>query len=173
MATEAQYKLLEALKAPNETASRSAIRRSWIGGLKGEIPVCELRSAEAEEEARMARKDKDSLIKSDVLTLMHTYDAAPADFKAHEAAPHDLRKYGHPRRPDAKREPRLAELWRQAYSRPMRYTKAELAIDPIMSKTGPAEPSDRGAGEGRQRLPAGWLGWHRHRARDSLIHKLR
>jgi len=39
--------------------------------------------------------------------------------------------------PDSEREPRLAELWRQAYSRPMRYTKAALAIDPIMSKRDP------------------------------------
>jgi hypothetical protein len=35
----------------------------------------------------MARSDKDELIKSDALSLMHTYDLAPRDFGAHEAAP--------------------------------------------------------------------------------------
>lgn len=35
----------------------------------------------------MARSDKDELIKSDDLSLMHTYDLAPRDFGAHEAAP--------------------------------------------------------------------------------------
>jgi hypothetical protein len=107
----------------------------------------------------MARSNKEEAIKSDVLSLMHTYDPAPPDFGAHEAAPHALMKYGHPRRPDPRREPRLAELWRQAYARPMRYTKAELAIDPIMSRRDPL--SHRPAARprtGSDFRPGGWGG---------------
>jgi peptidase A4-like protein len=89
---------------------------------------------------------------TDVLTLMHTYDPPPAGFDPHTAAPALLRRHGLPRRPDPATEPELARLFKRAFIRPARYVKAELAIDPVMSRRDPLGGQDPDFG------PSGWGG---------------
>jgi hypothetical protein len=89
---------------------------------------------------------------TDVLTLMRTYDSPPESFDPHTAPPELLRRHGLPRRPDPETEPELARLFKRAFVRPARYVKAELAIDPVMSRRDPLRGQDPDFG------PSGWGG---------------
>jgi hypothetical protein len=71
---------------------------------------------------------------SDILRLMKTFESPPVDFDPHAAEQTQLLKHGFPRRPDPQREPRLSALWNRAFSRPVRYTKAELEVDLVWSQ---------------------------------------
>ena len=44
-----------------------------------------------------------------------------------------LLRHGLPRRPDPGREPKPAEVWERAFSRPLTYNRAEIEIDQVMS----------------------------------------
>jgi hypothetical protein len=89
---------------------------------------------------------------TDVLKLMHTYDPPPEGLDPH-TAPHELlRRHGLPRRPDPATEPELARLFKRAFIRPAKYVKAELAIDPVMSRRDPLRGQDPDFG------PSGWGG---------------
>jgi len=92
------------------------------------------------------------ITQTDVLTLMRTYDPPPEGFDPHTAAPGLLRRHGLPRRPDPETEPELARLFKRAFVRPARYVKAELAIDPVMSRRDPLGGQDPDFG------PSGWGG---------------
>lgn len=74
---------------------------------------------------------------SDVLRRVHTYPSSPRRFDPHKASQADLRRYGFPRRPDPEKEPQLAQLWKRAFARPVRFVKAKLAIDAVMSERDP------------------------------------
>jgi Peptidase A4 family len=88
----------------------------------------------------------------DVLKLMHGFDPPPAGFDPHTAPNRLLRQHGFPRRPDAEKEPHLMRQWRRAFARMPRIVKAELAIDPIMSKRDPLHK------RGFDFQPGGWGG---------------
>jgi hypothetical protein len=69
---------------------------------------------------------------SDVLRRYRTYDAPPDGFDPRRAPQEVLLHHGLPRRPDPAKEPELARLWEQAFARPTKFIKAELAIDPVI-----------------------------------------
>ena len=94
---------------------------------------------------------------SDVLSLMHVFEPPPDGFQPHAANAALLRRHGFPRRPDPEQEPRLAQLWHRAMSRPTRYTRAELAIDPVMSQRNPLHQATAANGHDDFR-PGGWGG---------------
>jgi hypothetical protein len=94
---------------------------------------------------------------SDVLSLMHVFEPPPDGFQPHTADEAVLRRHGFPRRPDPQREPRLAQLWHRAMSWPTQFTRAELAIDPVMSQRDPLRRSAAANGHGDFQ-PGGWGG---------------
>ncbi len=94
---------------------------------------------------------------SDVLSLMHVFEPPPDGFQPHTANAALLRRHGFPRRPDPEQEPRLAQLWHRALSRPTRFTRAELAIDPVMSQRNPLHRAAAANGQDDFR-PGGWGG---------------
>jgi hypothetical protein len=61
------------------------------------------------------------------------FELPPAGFDPLSAAPESLRRHGFPRRPDPEREPKLASVFKRAFSRPWNYTPPELVIDPTIS----------------------------------------
>jgi hypothetical protein len=72
-------------------------------------------------------------LKSDLLSRIRTYDPPPKGFDPRTATDEVLRRYGLPRRPHPEREPELARMWKLAFSRPITFVKAELAVDSVMS----------------------------------------
>jgi len=94
----------------------------------------------------------DKALQSDVLQLYKTYDPPPKDFDIRTASDKLLARYNIPRRPDPEREPKLARLWRRAFAHPPNFVKAELSIDPVMSKRNPLRRLGPGFG------PTGWGG---------------
>ncbi|MDN7178750.1 A4/G1 family peptidase [Caballeronia sp. SEWSISQ10-4 2] len=75
----------------------------------------------------------------DLLSRLQTFESPPAEFDPQIADAKQLRRHGFPRRPDPEKEPQLMRLWRRAFTRAPRLhmVKAELAIDPIMSRRDP------------------------------------
>lgn len=71
-------------------------------------------------------------LKSDVLSRMRSYDPPPIGFDPRTASEDLLRHHGLPRRPDPNKEPDLAKIWELAFSRPLTFIKAELAINPAI-----------------------------------------
>jgi hypothetical protein len=73
---------------------------------------------------------------SDKAVLKHItcYNAPPADFDPTKAKARVLRKYGIPRRPDAKKEPHLRKIWDRAFASKPKFIKAQVAVDHILSK---------------------------------------
>jgi hypothetical protein len=83
------------------------------------------------------KKAKKKMLKmpdAEVLKHIVSYDAPPADFDPSTAEAWVLRKHGIPRRPDAKKEPHLREIWDRAFASKPKFIKAEVAVDHIMSK---------------------------------------
>ena len=74
-------------------------------------------------------------VKSDVLSRMRSYDPPPIGFDPRTASEDLLRHHGLPRRPDPTKEPGLAKMWELAFSRPLNYIKAELAINPAIKRS--------------------------------------
>jgi hypothetical protein len=70
----------------------------------------------------------------ETLKYYSTYDPPPADFNPLQAEDRLLRVHGFPRRPDAVKEPRLRELWDQAFSTKPSIVKAELAVNHELTK---------------------------------------
>ncbi len=70
--------------------------------------------------------DKKRPALSDVLKQYRTFDPPPKGFDPHTARDAELLRYGLPRRPDPTTRPRLARLWKQAFSRRTRFVRAEL-----------------------------------------------
>jgi hypothetical protein len=91
---------------------------------------------------------------TDVLRRYRTYDPPPMGFDSQTASQAALRRYGLPRRPDPDTEPKLAALWKQVFDRPTTYIKAQLAVDPLMSRPRPAAPPISGP------VPGSWGGAH-------------
>lgn len=91
-------------------------------------------------------------LQSDVLDLYRTYDAPPEGFDPRKATDKELVHHGFPRRPDAETEPELDRLWKRAFARQTSFVKAELEIDPVMSKRDPLR------GRGSEFGPSGWGG---------------
>jgi hypothetical protein len=89
---------------------------------------------------------------TDVLKLMRTYDPPPEGFDPHTAPQELLRQHGLPRRPDPETEPELTRLFKRAFIRPAKYVKAELEIDPGMSRRDPL------GGQLPDFGPSGWGG---------------
>lgn len=90
---------------------------------------------------------------SDVLERVRVFDTPPRDLDPFSASDEVLLRHGFPRRPDPDVEPKLARLWTRAMGRSPRYTKAELAIDEVMSRRDPLR-----RGEGADFGPSGWGG---------------
>src|ERR1700682_941451 len=72
----------------------------------------------------MSKKRSDT----EVLNHFVTYEPPPRGFDPLTARAILLRKHGFPRRPRPEKERRLHELWQRAFSRPMKFIKAELAV---------------------------------------------
>jgi hypothetical protein len=89
---------------------------------------------------------------SDVLDRMRTYEAPATDFDPFTAEHASLVAHGFPRRPDPQTEPVLYRLWSRALTRTPRMMRAELAIDPVMSRRDPLAHQDPTFG------PSGWGG---------------
>ena len=94
----------------------------------------------------------DKALQSDVLQLYKTYDPPPKDFDPRTASDTLLSRYHIPRRPDPEREPKLARMWSRAFAHPPNFVKAELSIDPVMSKRNPLRR------KGPAFSPSGWGG---------------
>jgi|GEM_PF-1638022 len=73
----------------------------------------------------------------EVLSRLKVYEAPPDGFDPHSASDKLLRKHGFPRRPDPEKEPQLSKLWRDAFSRPVKVIKPQLAVDRVMSQRRP------------------------------------
>ncbi len=74
---------------------------------------------------------------ADVLSQVRTFEPPPAGFDPHRAADNLLLHHGFPRRPDPEREPELLRRWQRAFRPGTKMIKAELALDPIMSRRNP------------------------------------
>lgn len=74
------------------------------------------------------------LSKEETLKNVTAFDAPPEGFDPNVADDHLLLRHGIPRRPDAEREPLLRRLWDSAFASKPRFIKAEIAIDPVISK---------------------------------------
>jgi hypothetical protein len=61
------------------------------------------------------------------------FELPPDGFDPLTAEPESLRRYGFPRRPDPEREPKLAALFKRAFSRPWNYTQPELVVNPTIN----------------------------------------
>ena len=89
----------------------------------------------------------DDALNPEALSRMRSYELPPEGFDPHTAPQEVLRRHGLPRRPDPDREPDLAWLWKRALARPPTFVKAELAIDPVMSRDPQAAAKPEFAGE--------------------------
>ncbi|MEO7427254.1 MAG: A4/G1 family peptidase [Fibrobacteria bacterium] len=69
---------------------------------------------------------------SDYLNQVRTYSVPPANFDPLRASARELARYGFPRRPNPKTEPKLAALFQKAYSRPIKPVRAVLEIDRVL-----------------------------------------
>ena len=74
--------------------------------------------------------------------LHRGHDPPPAGFDPLAASDRDLLRYGLPRRPDAEREPELARIWERAFSSPLTYARASLAIDKELRNRNPLQEKD-------------------------------
>jgi len=74
---------------------------------------------------------------SDLLRRVRTYAPPPIHFDPHTASQEDLLRHGFPQRPDPKKHPELARLWKRAFARPVRFDEAEVVIDPVMGSRDP------------------------------------
>ena len=81
--------------------------------------------------------DRDDGAGPGVRSVLRTYHPPPDGFDPHTAADELLRRHGLPRRPDPGREPSPARAWRRAFARPVTFTGAELAPDPVLSSRVP------------------------------------
>ncbi len=91
-------------------------------------------------------------INSDVLSRMRSYDPPPIGFDPRTASEELLRRHGLPRRPDPNREPDLAKMWELAFSRPLTFIKAELAINAAIKRSDSQRRRSAVFG------PTGWAG---------------
>jgi hypothetical protein len=66
-------------------------------------------------------------------TNTRIFELPPDGFDPLSADPESLRRYGFPRRPDPDREPKLADIFTRAFSRPWNYTRPELVADPTIT----------------------------------------
>lgn len=66
-------------------------------------------------------------------SIARAVEPPPEDFDALTAPTELLLRHGLPRRPDPEREPSLAGIWAHVLARPIRWVRAELEVDPIMS----------------------------------------
>jgi len=96
----------------------------------------------------------------EVLSRIQTYEAPPEGFNPQSAAANLLERYGFPRRPSAEKEPQLMRLWRRAFARAprLKMIKAELAVDPIMSRRDPLRNRDPIGKLEPDFSPSGWGG---------------
>jgi Peptidase A4 family len=94
---------------------------------------------------------------SDVISLMHTYEPPPRGFAMHSAEHRELQAHGIPRRPHPDREPRLTELWNRHVALEPEMIRAELEIDPVMSRRNPLHHGGERAAEAGFG-PSGWGG---------------
>ncbi len=76
------------------------------------------------------------------LSRYRSYDRPPEGFDPLTAPDELLLRHGLPRRPDPNREPELARIWERTFARPLRYTKADLAIDPWLTGRNPLQNKD-------------------------------
>ena len=86
------------------------------------------------------------------LDRYRSYDRPPEGFDPLTAPDELLLRHGLPRRPDPNREPELARIWERTFARPLRYSKADLAIDPWLSGRNPLQDKDSEFG------PNNWAG---------------
>lgn len=77
-----------------------------------------------------AVSEKKASASSDVSKQYRTFDVPPKGFDPLTASDASLLRYGLPRRPDPTAQPRLARLWKDAFSRPMTFIKPELTFQP-------------------------------------------
>lgn len=79
---------------------------------------------------------KTTTYKSEKETLKHIrcYEAPPAGFNPFTADSRLLTKHGFPRRPDAEKESDLRRIWDRAFASKPVYIKAQVSIDPILSR---------------------------------------
>jgi hypothetical protein len=63
------------------------------------------------------------------LSRIKVKEPPPRGFNPMQATSRDLARYGFPRRPDPKKEPRLAASWDKAMRRPFEVIKPELAVN--------------------------------------------
>jgi hypothetical protein len=93
------------------------------------------------------------LTEEEVLKCITTYDAPPEGFDPFTAEDRLLRKHGFPRRPDPTLEPEFRALWEKAFRSKPRWIKAEVSIDPILSKQ-----KKHPRGGQKDFSPSGWAG---------------
>jgi hypothetical protein len=161
---DAESELPAAAKEPLEKA-----RASKPEFVKAEIAVDPimtnrqspvLQPEKNEEEKQVANKsdEKKVVYLSDEETLKHVtaFDAPPEGFDPNVADDRLLLRHGIPRRPHAQREPLLRKLWDSAFASKPRFIKAEIAIDPIMSKR--RRPVLDKRVESLDFSPSGWAG---------------
>jgi hypothetical protein len=86
------------------------------------------------------------------LDRYRSYDRPTEGFDPLTAPDELLLRHGLPRRPDPNREPELARIWERTFARPLRYTKADLAIDPWLTGRNPLQDKNSEFG------PNNWAG---------------
>ena len=72
-----------------------------------------------------------SIDHAEYLKQVRRFEPPPAKFNPMKASARELVRYGFPRRPDPKKEPELAGLFKKAYSRPIKPIMAEVEIDRV------------------------------------------
>jgi hypothetical protein len=92
----------------------------------------------------------------EVMKYITRYDAPPEGFDPFTAHDRLLRKHGFPRRPHPVKEPELKAIWDRAFQSKPTYVKAQVSVDPIMSRRKrPLITLDSKGGKFR---PGGWAG---------------
>jgi hypothetical protein len=90
------------------------------------------------------------------------FEPPPRGFDPTTASPDALSRHGLPRRPDAEREPYLAERWASVFGRPLEIVAAQLPSDPVTVRRRPDAAPDYGvdgwAGVARKMVPLGVFG---------------
>jgi hypothetical protein len=74
---------------------------------------------------------------AEVLSHFTTFEPPPDGFHPLTATSELLHKHGFPHRPDPKKEPRLSEIWKRTFSRPIKVIRAELAVDRTSPRRNP------------------------------------
>ena len=107
----------------------------------------------------MANNNKQQVADKDVLKHITCYDAPPEEFDFFAADDRMLHKHGLPRKPHPENEKELRAIWDRAFQSKPKFIKAEVSVDPIMSKRRSHVIKTKETKEGKSSFsPHGWAG---------------